>query len=550
MDKLFVVAIGGTGMRCLESFVHLCAIGMFDNEEIEILTLDTDQTNGNKGRVEELIDLYQKIKSNDESNKDGGQPNVDTFFSAKLNLYRFFTDYSNQSRSTYKLLASMQNATDEQKKDNEDLANLFLDPTTVQAFNLDHGYRAQTHLGSMLMYHGIIEAAVNYTKDKNSAKTQERELIEFLNLLAQAGSDARVFVFGSVFGGTGASSIPVIPTAFKEAVDICGQNTLDLTKIKFGSTLLTEYFTFTAPDENQKKKEHVVADSNIFALNSQAALQFYQSDPTVKSVYKRLYHVGWPLQSKNVSGNNADTITGGSEQKNACHVVELMCACAAYDFFTIDNSIIDSIQEAQYLYRKVPFSANSFDFSGSDFVGDRGDLFMNKLGAMLSLAHIVLTKHGAIGGMKGVKGLLSRFEKQKITSYKSITDGQAKELDDYFKMFGYDKEGDGRFKNGWIYQIRNSVGSGAFMFRSEAFPDGVSVKSVDPGNIFIDERHKWDKGKLGFGDDARYDYFIDTTVTDSKCLPKEKQKVNTVKEKFLAHLYNGITIAQKFNVNS
>ena len=33
-DQLFVIAIGGTGMRCLEAFVHLCAIGMFDNEEI------------------------------------------------------------------------------------------------------------------------------------------------------------------------------------------------------------------------------------------------------------------------------------------------------------------------------------------------------------------------------------------------------------------------------------------------------------------------------------------------------------------------------------
>lgn len=50
-DSLFVIAIGGTGMRCLEAFVHLCAIGMFDNEEINILTLDTDQSNGNKGRV-------------------------------------------------------------------------------------------------------------------------------------------------------------------------------------------------------------------------------------------------------------------------------------------------------------------------------------------------------------------------------------------------------------------------------------------------------------------------------------------------------------------
>ena len=66
-----------------------------------------------------------------------------------------------------------------------------------------------------------------------TAAIQEVELMNFLNLLAQAGSEARVFVFGSVFGGTGASSIPVIPTALKEAVDICGQNTLDLSKVKF-----------------------------------------------------------------------------------------------------------------------------------------------------------------------------------------------------------------------------------------------------------------------------------------------------------------------------
>ena len=30
-DKLFLIAIGGTGMRCLEAFVHLCAAGLFDN---------------------------------------------------------------------------------------------------------------------------------------------------------------------------------------------------------------------------------------------------------------------------------------------------------------------------------------------------------------------------------------------------------------------------------------------------------------------------------------------------------------------------------------
>ena len=531
-------------MRCLESFVHLCAIGMFDNEEIEILTLDTDQTNGNKGRVEQLIELYNRIKSNNTEEIDGGQPNVDTFFSAKLNLYRFYTDYTDQSRKTYKLLSAMQNATDEQNKDNQDLADLFLDADTVQTFDLDHGYRAQTHLGSMLMYHGIIEAATNYAKDKASAAIQEVELVEFLNILAQAGQNARVFVFGSVFGGTGGSSIPVIPIALKEAVAISSTNTLDLSLAKFGSTLLTEYFTFTAPDDTQKTKEHIVADANNFALNSQAALQFYQDDPTVKSVYKKLYHVGWPLQSINVSNGTTTTITGGTEQKNACHVAELMCACAAFDFFTLPDDELANSKEAEFLYRSVPFSGNSYDFTGDDFVGPKGNVFMNKLGAMLSLAHIILVKHAAIRGMGGTKGLLERFRKQKINAYDSLTDQQAKELDEYFKKFAYNINKAGRFIPGWIYQIRNSVGSGAFMFKPEAFPDGASLKNVDPGDIFIDEKHKWNKTLLG----NRYDNFIEKTVTDRLCLPKERQKVNTVKEKFLAHIYNGITIAQKFNL--
>lgn len=92
-------------MRCLESFVHLCAAGLFDNHTIEILTLDTDQNNGNKDRVESLIELYNKVKTNDVSNL-GGEQRSNTFFSAKLNLYRFFTDYSVANRQTLQALSA------------------------------------------------------------------------------------------------------------------------------------------------------------------------------------------------------------------------------------------------------------------------------------------------------------------------------------------------------------------------------------------------------------------------------------------------------------
>jgi len=548
MDKLFVIAIGGTGMRCLESFVHLCGIGMFDNQEIEVLTLDTDQNNGNKGRVEELINLYNRIKTSGTS-VPGGTPNANTFFSAKLNLHRFWTNYSSPGRENYKNITKILTGTPEQQKANKLISDLFLDTGSVQEFALDHGYRAQTHLGSMLMYHGVVEAARNILKG-TSVQSQERELDEFMGKLQKAGANARVFIFGSVFGGTGASSIPVIPTALQDFVKIRsnGNASIDFSKAKFGSILLTEYFTFNKPDDQQKsaKANSVIADSSFFPLNSQAALQFYQSDPTVQKCYKLLYHIGWPIESKKIDGNNTtnQTITGGSEQKNACHITELLCACAAYDFFTRTDGF-DNVK-ADYLYKAVEFKDNSFNFSFDDFVGKdnkAGEIFVNKLGALFSLAHISLTKNGAAFNDSGIKGFIKQCENQKLQQYSTISDAECKDINEYFKLFAYTFK-DARFVPGWLYQVRNSVAPGRFLFDSKAFPDNQpELKKLDVGTIFLDEKHHWSKGGI-FGD--RYGTFVEKLINTK---PKDEQKVNTTKEKFLAHIFNALTISQNFDIN-
>ena len=547
MDKLFVIAIGGTGMRCLESFTHLCGIGMFDNQEIEILTLDTDQNNGNKGRVEELIAVYNRIKSTDVA--AGGTPNANTFFSAKLNLHRFFTNYSGLGRETYKNISKITTGTPAQQKANKLISDLFLDTASVQEFALEHGYRAQTHLGSMLMYHGIVEAARNLVKG-TAVQSQERELDGFITKLESAGANARVFIFGSVFGGTGASSIPVIPKALQDFVKIRsnGNSSIDFAKAKFGSTLLTEYFTFGKPDDQQKKSKanSVIADSSFFPINSQAALQFYQSDPTVQKCYKLLYHIGWPIESKKIDGYNSSnkTITGGTEQVNGCHITELLCACAAYDFFTRNDGFNSA--KAEYLYKAVEFTDNSFNFSFDDFVGNEnkaGEIFVNKLGAFFSLAHISLTKNGAAFNDSGIKGFIKQCENQKLNQYSTISDAECKDINEYFKLFAYTFK-DAKFVPGWLYQVRNSVAPGRFLFHSKAFPDNqAELKKLDVGTIFLDEKHHWAKGGL-FGD--RYDTFVSKLINTD---PKEEQKVNTTKEKFLAHIFNALTISQNFDIN-
>lgn len=535
-DKYFVIAIGGTGMRCLESFTHMCAMGMFDSKEINILTLDTDQTNGNKQRVEELLSLYNRIKTT--PGKAGGAPNMDTFFSAKLNLYRFWTDYNNPARTRYKNITKI-NSVD---ADNKLISDLFLEDT-VQDFNLAHGYRAQTHLGSYLMYHAIVEAARNLQLGKD-LKSEEKEFEAFFNKIFEAGADAKIFIFGSIFGGTGASSIPVIPKALNDAIKIRDKN-MSLDKgAKFGATLLTEYFSFKKPDATQKqnKDNGIIADSSFFTLNSQAALQFYQSDPTVQRTYKKMYHIGWPIDSEDYSkGKNENkTITGGESQKNPCHITELLCASAAFDFFNNDKGM--NVVKAEYLYKSVRYKNGVLDFNFNDFIGDsdNGKLFARKFGAFVSFMHLAQTINKGAKGDNGVHGFLNRLELQSILDYKSIEEQYTQDLNKYLKFFGYTIENN-EFVPGWLYQIRSTV-SGKFVLDDKAYTrNAKELDNFDVGKLFSEKDFHWENKFLK----GTYDPFV-KTLLDEDTKPKvEEQKVSETSEKFLAHVYNAIKKSQK-----
>lgn len=547
-DKLFIIAIGGTGMRCLESFVHLCAAGLFDNKTIDVLTLDTDQTNGNKGRVEQLVELYNKVKTNDSSTK-GGEARANTFFSAKLNLYKFFTDYSQANRKNFKVLTQTRNLTEEQRQNDRDLADLFFDPETVQDFPLDHGYRAQTHLGSLLMYHGIMEAAIKAKEGSDDVQPHERELMDFLQLINQNAGNSRVFVFGSIFGGTGASSIPIIPIALRDALKVItdGNNDLDLSKVRFGSTLLTDYFKFDVPEGSQREKDKVIADSNNFALNSQTALTFYNNDLTVKNSYKLLYHIGWPSSQKTdySEGQSGEVITGGDKQKNQCHVVELMSAAAAYDFFTRPE--LDQ-RQAEYVYRAVELNdVGQLKLSGNSFVGEEsGRLFEQKLGNLLSLAHLILSKHGgAKENVNGTREFLETLKRGNVDTFANITDEQANQLDEYLKSYAY-KISNGKLMPGWLHQVFKSVGQGEFIFNPQALSTSAAdLQNVDPGSIYNDDRFNWNTSfsLTGSKADKRVSKFIDVLKDEDKNVTPIQGV--TLKEKFIACLYNSIAKTQK-----
>ena len=136
------------------------------------------------------------------------------------------------------------------------------------------------------------------------------------------------------------------------------------------------------------------------------------------------------------------------------------------------------------------------------------------------------------------KGFIKQLSDQKIKKYDGlISDEECKDINDYFKLFAYASP-NGKFEAGWLYQVNNSVTPGKFMFDSKSFPNSpTELKGLDVGTLFFDATYHWSKSM--FSD--RYDNFI-KVLLETDALPE--QKVNTIKEKFLAHIFNGITKSQ------
>ncbi|MBS5527385.1 MAG: hypothetical protein KHX42_04425 [Prevotella sp.] len=511
--QYFVMGIGGTGMRCIESLIHLCAMGMFDDTEIHLLALDTDKNNGNFSRLKEVKEAYVNSKNLDKANRT---PLSDTFFSANIKYYEFSPNY--EQKSTFNEVFNYGN-TRYNNPEEADLADLVL-TDNVENFNLRHGYRAQTHLGSMMMYHSIIEAARSRTGSE--FKNFLQELIK-----ATTSGTPKVFILGSVFGGTGASSIPIIPQAISEAASIISNGAANVLKgAYFASTLLTAYFSFKSPSAEELAHQKVIATSDKFALNSQVAMMFYDDDTTVKNTYQRFYMMGTDGQSWDPMAREKDkitqTITGGGDQKNDSHYIELLAACAALDFFHADENHLQqnkSVGQTDYVYRAID-SSGKLEFK--DFVGNTDNYdkeFAKKFGMLLAFSF--LCNDPANDFVESV-----RCGKQKeITGFDGMDVNQVEYLKKYFRLLNV-RNVNGELAEGWTRQLHRSAGGGDnFLFNPKLF-SFHTMKELG--------KYDWNKNLYrneGIGKDWTFSYGFFMGVGGSR--------FDTFKKKFIEQLHSG-----------
>ena len=303
----YVIGIGGTGAKCLESIIHLAAAGMMPVEDIYVLFVDSDTANGSLGRAQKTLRSYMICKDNTRLDRTGLLPTK--LVSPESNLW---TPCGNQGRQNLDDSFSY-NTLRNQSESARYLFNV-LYSKEERSTSLENGFLGRPSIGS-----AFLAKTVNLGSDEPWRTFGQK---------IQNDEDPKIFLVGSIFGGTGASGFPTIAKLVKDEFSRTNVN------LRLGGALVLPYFTFTSNNQNdhtlQARAEH-------FSMNTQAALKYYYLWNQT-GIYDAVYLFG------NEAQNEVASSPGGGAQKNVPHFIELYAALAAMHFF--GSTVTD--QSAQY----------------------------------------------------------------------------------------------------------------------------------------------------------------------------------------------------------
>ena len=303
-DELFLITGGGTGAKVAESLVHLCAADV-GPESVHILLIDSDTANGNLRRTKETIRNYQQLQKWPwcvrTRSADGGfgmetAQTVD-LFGTDIHKYEITEEIDTVHQGGLE--------TSVQSEDMQNVMDLLFDEKEQRA-TCEDGFRARPNLGCLLMSDHLNE----------QLRRGEGGFIEAIERSISRQKRVPVVATASVFGGTGASLLPVIRGCVEGALSNDG-NTKRL--VWSAVQLLPHY-------QPLEKKESV--DPDRFFLDTSSALQYYSmthdtnGTGNTDGLFEAMYMVG----SDNPGRNSVKTVLGSGEQANPPYFEEVIAA--------------------------------------------------------------------------------------------------------------------------------------------------------------------------------------------------------------------------------
>lgn len=324
--KYFCYCIGGTGARVAEVAAHLCAMKMIkkvdDLEPIEFIIVDKDDSCGGTTQAKETIGNISTLSG---LKKTQMLDNAETigFCNHKLNIASW-----NFSNALSNICNNINNPTLDQV-----LGSDVDDKLVMRAFyneearetDTEKGFYGKPSLGTSIFEYMLSEADQNNQDNQDDQDNILKPVEEFLG--RSTNNRAKVFIIGSIFGGTGAAIFSKLAAYMREY--FAGREN----DLLVSGVLLLPYFSFGIRDGAGDGTPLI--NSGDFGKKSYLALSQYAQNEHLmrKNVndngsFDSLYICGQdPLH---VVGGYAN---GGQGQKNHFDLVDLIAADAMVDFF-------------------------------------------------------------------------------------------------------------------------------------------------------------------------------------------------------------------------
>lgn len=331
--KYFCYCIGGTGARIAEVAAHLCAMNMINaaaTDEIEFIIVDKDKECGGTQQARRVIGSVRTLSPGafDRSGILNGN-NAREFCKNHINVNTDWDFTLALARLKERNAGGVQNAGAISLKDAVSRTNNNDDKVLMNAFytqkeqniDTDKGFYGDPSVGSLIFKYMV--------KNDGNQNDIANPVTGWLGQHANAGDEARVFIIGSIFGGTGAAIFSNLAAHLRDSANVG--------RLFISGVLLLPYFSFGDGGQNAK------VNSAEFFKKSKVALDEYNRDLNlIRTVnnpngsFDSLYVCG-QYECHMTSENYAD---GGTNQNNHFDLVDLVAASAMVDFFnkTVDKN--------------------------------------------------------------------------------------------------------------------------------------------------------------------------------------------------------------------
>ncbi len=333
MGEYFIIAAGGTGAMCARSFIYMAAAGCAENKSTyHIMLMDKDKESDAMTACEDLLADYDAMRIQLGTNPSM-HGNVYTFPKIVLHKWNFTDEIVDEYQiQTGRPAADLSNLTLRKLLDpRTDPATTKLLSTMYSADELDtdlnKGFYGHPNIGAPVFDY-IRERFLSQRVTMADGTVKANTFMQALHSALQNGF-AHVYLFGSLFGGTGATVIPNVVLALRtlrnpnNLTDCYGQ-----TRLILGGSVIMPYFKLpVCPPDSVEALEKVVPADSKFEGQTKEALSYYHESGLLDNMMNLLL-----LGSSQLDVTSEAYARGGSQTQHF-HTVLMLAGVAATRFF-------------------------------------------------------------------------------------------------------------------------------------------------------------------------------------------------------------------------